>query len=292
MFCLNYNKVINNKLNNNHCNIQKCFYNTISYNIYCPHFRTLQWTEGTGQRTVLYTGPVSGGDKMEVARSPLIDGTEKQYIFEPTRKIIYAIKDGNLMKIDPQNRQSTKVSDDVSSISQGPQGYIVFSKNSGDIMKLDTQTETTSKIMKLDDPVDYFSTDVFSVDPSLIPTTVYITNRNTLSGYQPGTDEDATQIATGRSNYISDPERGYFYSVFYDSSIVKETPDGREKMTFVVTGMKKISDMKFDAENGVIYFSDSILGEIHAYDVKTGSTRLVYSSLDAPAQLGIDPKTG
>ena len=237
-------------------------------------------------------GPVVGGSKTEIARSPLLDESDEAYLFVPSRNIIYLIRRGSLLKIDLGSMAQTRIDDDISSINLGPDGFIVYGKQNGEIMLADVENDKTTRIANLPDKVDSFSSPVSVPGRSAMPSVVYYTTGKSLMRYLPGSSEDPEEVDTGKSNYIVDRVNNKVYSVFYDSSITVRNLDGTGRMSFIVTGMKKISDVKLDRINGILYFTDLLTNEIYSYVISTDRKTMIYSNLRQPTELTITPSDG
>ena len=237
-------------------------------------------------------GPVAGGDKIEISRSPLLDESDEAYLYIPSRKIIYLIRRGSLMKIDVGTKAQTQIDEDISTVNAGPEGFVVYGKDNGEVVLVDIESDETTKIVKLPDKVDAFSSPITISERSLIPLVVYYTAGKSLKKYVPGSSEGPVEVDTGKTNYIVDTVNNKLYSVFYDSSITSRNLDGTGRMSFIVTGMRKISDVKLDRINGILYFSDLLMNQIHSYVIRTKRKTMIYNNLREPTELTITPSDG
>ena len=252
-------------------------------------FSKILWTEGSGSRSILYSGPVSGGDKTEVTR--VLDGSEDSYLYIGPADILYLVKQRKLVKVNLNTNEQTVVDSDVTTVSAGPKGTVIYAKNNGDVMQADLKTDETVKITTLADPVDAFSAKVVVPGKDIVPTAVYYTIGDTLKKFVPG-DDGSVEVKKGRSNYVVDTKNNKLYSVFFDSSVMSENLDDGKDMRFAVTGLSKINDLKMDKKNGVLYFADRLGNEIWSYNVKTAVKKTIYSSLKEPKEIALMASKG
>ena len=237
-------------------------------------------------------GSVNGGDKTEITRSPTIEKSDTAFLYVPSQNVLYVVRRGALLKIDLDTDEQTEIDDNVSTLNVGPNGYVVYGKGNGEISLVDIESDKTTKIAKLPDQVDSFSSPISVTSISSMPSAVYYTVGKTLKKYIPGSSDDPVEIDTGKSNYVVDTVNNKLYSVFYDSSITSRNLDGTGRMSFIVTGMRKISDVKLDRINGILYFTDLLTNEIHSYVLSTKRKTMIYSNLRQPTELTITPSDG
>ena len=225
----------------------------------------------------------------------------------------YFIRDSVLKEFDPKTRAvKTLTEDPVYAIRVAPKGKLLYATNSK-VVLYDPTTMRTKTVMRVTEPVDSLeltfetkgtkptdkTTDTDSEPDKeddgaeeTSPVYVYYTAGDQVVKVNQNdpTDKEIIEVA-GASNYVVDPKNKVLFYVMFGQNIIREQPIGGDK-TFIVRGAGKISSLKLDQEDRVLYFTDSLNGEIKSYDLDTKRETLIYAGLSNPEKINIDPSTG
>ena len=281
--------------------------------LHVSFLRTLIWLQGEGSNTELVKGTSSGSLPTTVARSPDLTGNEKSIVYNPRNMKYYFIRDSVLKEFDPKTRAvKTLTEDPVYAIRVAPKGKLLYATDSK-VVLYDPTTMRTKTVMRVTEPVDSLeltfetkgtkptdkTTDTDSEADKeddgaeeTSPVYVYYTAGDQVVKVNQNdpTDKEIIEVA-GASNYVVDPKNKVLFYVMFGQNIIREQPIGGDK-TFIVRGAGKISSLKLDQEDRVLYFTDSLNGEIKSYDLDTKRETLIYAGLSNPEKINIDPSTG
>ena len=226
----------------------------------------------------------------------------------------YFIRQSTLKEFDPQTKKIKTLSDDpVYAINVDPNGKLFYATNTK-VVSYDPATKKTQTVMTLKEPVDSleltFDTqgakptdkdsetvedntdDIDDKSDNTSKVYVYYTAGDQVIkvNQDDPTDREIVKVS-GASNYVVDPKNNILFFVMFGQNIVREKPIGGER-TFIVRGAGKISSLKLDQKEQVLYFTDSYNGELKSYSLKTGELDVVYSGLSTPNKMNVNPTNG
>lgn len=115
----------------------------------------------------------------------------------------------------------------------------------------------------------------------------YISNDKVIMVNKDDPADKQEMSRTGAAKYVMDGKRGVLFYVMFNRNIVKEDIGKRGSPNFIVTGIGSVGDVIFDSENNVIYFTDTVKGQIEKYDVNTGLREVIYRNLQEPTNLSL-----
>ena len=250
-----------------------------------------------------------------MGQSPEFNGEEKSIVYNPRNMKYYFIRQSSLKEFDPRTKITKTVSEDpVSVVTVDPNGKLFYGTDTR-VVFYDPVTMKTKTVMTHEEPVDSLelnfetkvavSTDKDSVtvkddtddDESEDSDTtrkgyVYYTAGNQVIkvNRDDPTDKEIIEVS-GASNYVVDPKNNILFYTMFGQNIVREAPVGGERV-FIVRGAGKISALKLDQKERILYFTDSYSGELKSYNLKTGSLTVVYSGLRNPEKINVNPTNG
>ena len=172
-------------------------------------------------------------------------------------------------------------------------------------------TSTTVFIMSSNVPVDNVevtgtSYDIISFDPGSFEKhygynkdykgqdqyLYYISKGDVIKVDKNNPDNKQTFSLPGASHIFIDAKRHTLYYVLYRSEIIKEDLLGKSKPEIIVWGIEQVGSVSYDPVKEKIYFTDSSLGTIESYDIKTRRRKVHYSGLINPRKLSADGPLG
>jgi hypothetical protein len=115
----------------------------------------------------------------------------------------------------------------------------------------------------------------------------YVSNGKVIMVNKDDPEDKQDLSRTGAAKYIMDGKRGVLFYVMFNRNIVKEDIGKGGSPNFIVTGIGAVGDMIFDYENNVIYFTDTVKGQIEKYDVNAELREVLYRNLREPSNLSL-----
>ena len=169
-----------------------------------------------------------------------------------------------------------------------------------------TGTEETTTLLETKAPVDVIILDPKSplisndnennnVDNIVKPENMgkpqfvyYLSGGSLIKANKANPNDKEAVSRIGGSKYVIDPKRKILFYVSFNRNIVQESlVDGRKKT--IVSGVGNVGDLKLNKKANVLYYTDSIKGEIRAYKMNEMKSSVVYSGLSNPTTLQFDP---
>ena len=132
------------------------------------NFDSILWTEKIGPDTIVYMGKPGSNNKVKVAESPLIDGSEDKYVLIPASNVLYTLRNGDLIRHDLQRQTSERVAEDVETVDMKGSD-VVFATETGRVNKINNITGRIIFVTQVDDEIDSIPVELATeeVDPDI-----------------------------------------------------------------------------------------------------------------------------
>ena len=117
--------------------------------------------------------------------------------------------------------------------------------------------------------------------------TYYVSNGKVIMINKDDPEDREELSRTGATKYTIDGPRGVLYYVMFNKNIVREDIGKRGSPIFIVTGMGSVGDLVLDQKNNVIFFTDTIKGQIEKYNMNTKRRTVLYRNIREPSNLSI-----
>ena len=273
----------------------------------------MTWIEGTGESAKVVRGTSTGATRV-IGTYPTFTGAEKSIIYNPKNNKYYFVRDTELIEYDPATEDTRSItSDPVSAVAVDPKGNIVYATES-EVVSQDPSSSDVDVIMTLTEPIESLDLDFDRSGPKPMEEDEDVTPEPVIEGTETApsdnvyvyyisgntvikenkndpTAEKETIKVPGATNYVVDPTKNALYFVMFGQNIIREQPIGGDRV-FIIRKAGKVSSMKIDTKRQILYYTDSVKGELQSYNLQTGARNMIYSGLREPEKMSVVLSTG